>query len=487
MTSAKTVFTNTSYLMLSSCAQKVLTFIYFSLIARYTGLPNTGLYFLIISVWTLFSALMDFGLTPILIREIAKYPEKLQAHLSENLGLKLILCVIGALAATATVYFLNYPSITRHLVLMVIVGMVLDSFYTTFYGCLRAVQKMGFEAIGTLLAKFIILAVGGVAIWLRLNLYFVVGATVLGSIFNFFYAYAKLKKILPMRITFTFDTKKSWEAIKPALPIFFSNVFGSLLFLNTLILSYLTNEVVVSMFSIPSTIATSLLFIPVAVSSALYPVMSHSFQYDPAKLPLILDKGYHVLAIFIIPLVINLNVVAEPVIKFLFGSQYGKSVIILQVLALSLIPIYFNHIISAILDATHNQHKNMIVMLISGLLNVVLALILIPRYEGLGIAIAAVISHTLMFLLGVIFIYKNIAVAFRLALLQTCRILLASLLTASILYAIANYFHVLILVPASIIIYAVLLFLMQGVSKQGFKKDRALGLWQDFYQTIALR
>lgn len=70
---------------------------------------------------------------------------------------------------------------------------------------------------------------------------------------------------------------------------------------------------------------------------------------------------------------------------------------------------------------------------------------------------------------------------------ETSRILLASILTAFILHLYADYFHILFIVPLSIVIYATAFFLLQGLSRDGFKKDQALNLWQDFYQTILPR
>ena len=63
---------NATYLTLASTGQKVVAFLYFLFLARVMQPENTGAYFLALSITIIFSVIADFGITSVVIREIAK-------------------------------------------------------------------------------------------------------------------------------------------------------------------------------------------------------------------------------------------------------------------------------------------------------------------------------------------------------------------------------------------------------------------------------
>src|SRR3989338_2474107 len=93
MVSFRRILKNTTFLTSAFVLRKAILLVVFSLIARYTGVQTTGLYFLLLSFAALFTSLMDFGLTPAMIREASKAPERLSQYLGNVLGLKVLLCI----------------------------------------------------------------------------------------------------------------------------------------------------------------------------------------------------------------------------------------------------------------------------------------------------------------------------------------------------------------------------------------------------------
>lgn len=485
MKAIKIVLQNTSYLLGSFVFRKILTFIYFTIIARYTGVHVTGLYFLIISVWMFFSTLMDFGLSPIFIREISKHPQKFEKHFGTNLTLKAILCFVGSCSAVIVISVLNYPMITKHLVFMVIIGMVLESFYTTFYACLRGVQNMQFEAKGNVLASLLVLTLGSLVVWLQWNIYYLVAATVTGSLFNFLYSYRTIKCLLNLQFQPYFSYKMVKFYLVNAAPVFISTLFYRLIFLNAIVLSFFTNEQAVALFSIPSTFVNSVYFIAVAVSSALYPVMStSSVNKNSLQIQKVFEKGFYFLALFIIPFAIHVNIVSDKIIQFLFGSNYGSSVVIMKVLVFSLIPIFFNQLIIDFFNAVRKQHISMTIILISGLVNIGMTIWLSSDLHGLGVAYAAVTSHSLFMTVGLICLYKMYQINGVKILNQTFAVLLAALISGLFIWLIKENIHILILVPLSVTVYIFALYCFEGATKNGCDTQRASKIWADLFQLL---
>ena len=85
---------NTTFYTSSLVIQKVLAFIYFWFISNNLFPDHLGKYVFALSFTTLFSILIDLGLSPILTREAAKSDEQANKYLKNILGLKIPLAII---------------------------------------------------------------------------------------------------------------------------------------------------------------------------------------------------------------------------------------------------------------------------------------------------------------------------------------------------------------------------------------------------------
>jgi O-antigen/teichoic acid export membrane protein len=89
MASGQTVAKNTLFLTIGSIFQKILAFVYFTLLARFFLPPeDIGKYLYALSYVALFSVIVDFGMQSALIREIAKDRTQTRSIISNALGIK---------------------------------------------------------------------------------------------------------------------------------------------------------------------------------------------------------------------------------------------------------------------------------------------------------------------------------------------------------------------------------------------------------------
>ena len=107
---------NTIYLTAASVAQKIFSFIYFTLLARFIGVENTGLYITALSFSSLFSVLTDLGLNPVLIREGAKDNQNIAKVLGNILTVKLFLVVAAYGVLNLVVYLMGYGADLKELI-----------------------------------------------------------------------------------------------------------------------------------------------------------------------------------------------------------------------------------------------------------------------------------------------------------------------------------------------------------------------------------
>ncbi|MBI2500853.1 MAG: flippase [Deltaproteobacteria bacterium] len=466
MISPRRILKNTTFLTVAFVTRKVIHLVAFSLIARYTGVQTTGLYFLLLSFAALFTSLMDFGLTPAMIREASKAPERLHDYLGNVLGLKVFLCVAASAAGFGLIHLLDYPDLTQRLVYLTTIYIVLDSLADTFYGCLRVHHRMEFEAKGMVVSHFLILLISSFVVFFQLNIYGLVFALIMGGLYNLIYSLFCTLRVLHLKLNLYFDHSVVKQLVSIAIPILGAAAFSKLLFIDTFLLSYLTDETVLGWFSVPSTLVQSFMFIPMAVTMAIYPALSSFHIHSPERLIETFERSVQILMIFIIPAAIGMAVLAPGIIRFFFGISYGPSVLPFRILTFSLIPIFFNGPMSVLLDACHRQVSNSFLMAVAAILHLGLALTFIPNYQAVGIAWAAVFGHTAFFVLGIFAVRGILAGALKRCLTDMAVIFVAAGLMGLAVFSLRNIFHFIVLIPVGIAAYAVLFFLITRLAKR---------------------
>jgi O-antigen/teichoic acid export membrane protein len=160
--------------MAATFGQKIVSFLAFYVIARLVGPVVTGKYFYAVSVTSIFVVLADFGLTPVVIRELAANEEKGRSFLARALRIKAFLlplavvCSLGYILLASTLSGTGIEPDVFAAVVVACFVLMADSVSLIFYGALRGKRDLRFEAIGmlicqvtTAISSIIILRLGG--------------------------------------------------------------------------------------------------------------------------------------------------------------------------------------------------------------------------------------------------------------------------------------------------------------------------------------
>ena len=94
----------------------------------------------------------------------------------------------------------------------------------------------------------------------------------------------------------------------------------------------------------------------------------------------------------------------------MFGDSYEPSIIILQILALGILPSYLSRLLYRVLLASDHERLGINVTLVSNTANIILNIILIPRYGAVGASIASVSTILVSFIQN--FFYVNRLIRF---------------------------------------------------------------------------
>ncbi len=410
---------NTTYLTAALVGQKVLSFLYFLILARLVKVSVTGDYISALSFITLFAIFIDFGLTTAFIRQTARNRSEAQADFNYVVTFKLATAAVVVIALLATVSLLaatgqGHPDI--QFIRWAAAVMVIDSFTSTIYGYFRGIQRLEFESFGTVLQRVMVMIVGITGLVLGAPPIITLIALVVGSASNFTYAAVRLwKQGVYWRPSIHWPTLK--RLLRIAVPFGLAGLFVAIYASSdNVLLSIFSGQRAVGLYGLAAKLILAFQIIPQALVAATFPAMSAAFLDDRQRLERIFRYSMQYLMVFCIPLMVVLFLLAHQIILLGWGKVWLEAVWPLRFLALGLPFLFLNFPIGYLLNASNQQTRNTINIAITVVINIGLNLIFIRQYSYQSVTVISLVSTALLFSLGLVYVRRVIRLPARILL-----------------------------------------------------------------------
>ncbi|MDD4606790.1 MAG: flippase [Patescibacteria group bacterium] len=466
MTSGR-ITKNTFYLTLAYVIQKVIAFVYFALLARFLGAGDVGKYVFALSFTTIFSVFVDVGLNSVLTREVAKQKDKSNVFLKNVFTFKLIASVLIYGAIVLVINLLGYQTITKQLVYLAGLVMILDSFTLSFYAIFRGHQNLKYEGIGTIIYQIIVMTGGGIAIFLKLPLHVFISVLILASLFNFSFSLILLYKKLNIQLGWQIDKPILKFLLTITIPFAIAGIFIKVYsYMDQVLLSKLAGDTALGFYSVGYKLTFALQFIPAAFGASIFPALAEFYVQAREKLSQTFEKAISYLSVLAFPISVGGFILADKIILEIYGPEYQASILVLQILICAMFFIFINYPLGSILNACDRQKNNTINIGITMVVNIILNLILIPRYTYLGASIAALISHGLLTGLGLYWVGKTIDYNRWHVWKIILKSILASLIMGGVIYCFKSWLWWPFWIPVGGGIYILIIILIGGLKRQ---------------------
>lgn len=393
---------NTLFLTVSLVFSKVLSFVYFALVARYLGVEMTGAYTFALSLTTLCAIVSDFGVTPYITRLISSGQGNARL-LGATIFAKFLLIIAAVCLVMGIGMWSSYEIVILQLLPFAVMVMVLDAMQVFLYGILRGLQVLKYESIGMMSGQVVSLVFGVFGLMMGFQAVWLIVGLSLGS-------------LLQVILSWTIVARKAvFESIAfPTMVELKSVIVGSFSFglagvfsrgysqIDLVLLQHFTTLAAVGVYAVASKIVFALQFVPIALSASLFPALAKVTQ-DTAETQRLLKGGFQYLMMICIPLSLYLVIFSQPILLTAFGDRYGDAVLPLQILAVSLLFGFLDYPLGAYLNGSGKAHLQTISMGITLVVNVGANLLLIPRFGALGAALAALLAQGVLFGCGFVF------------------------------------------------------------------------------------
>lgn len=198
------------------------------------------------------------------------------------------------------------------------------------------------------------------------------------------------------------------ELLKVSIPMFLSSsMFLIMKWADIFILGMYRSSHEVGIYRIASKIAWPTSFVLVAVISIVAPKFSELFFNNKKKEVEKVAKFSSKLAFFLsFPIILSIVFFAKPILS-IFGTAfiYGSQSLIVLLFG-QLFHVYFGTN-GTLLNMTGFEKEFGLILLVGVILNIILNIVLIPKFGIIGAAFATALSTTCWNLIASIFIYKN--------------------------------------------------------------------------------
>jgi len=467
-TTKQTIFKNTFWLALSSGISSFLSFFLVIYIARALGPTRYGEFSFALAFILFFSIFANFGLSRIVIRELSQGKEREKDYPS-LLSLKLLL-VLGTLAAIfiSAFFITSDPSIRK--VIWILAGYVLiGNFAQVLYDFLEAHQQMEYESLAKIL-ETILHTIFGFFVILNFPSVENLAYGYLASILFFLIFLLTFFHLKIYRLHFRWDKfiwrkylKMSWPL---ALTAFFATIYGQA---GLVMMGYFGQITQTGWYNAAYGIVSTVIIPPSIICTSFFPALSKTFKEAKEKFQKIWDYQLEIMISYAIPLMAGGLFLAPRIIDYIYDPSFIPSILAFRILIIMAGIIIFYTTFHWILIIANQQKKIFLVGLIGAVINIILNLILIPKYSLYGVAVTMVVSYLLMFLLFFVFTFKFTAIkTFNLKLLYNligaiiCSIIMYFVISRPIIY----HFHILYLVMIGAGVYLICLyFYKKGVAK----------------------
>ncbi len=366
-------------------------------LARYLGTALFGDYNYIAAIVGTFELLSDLGLNQIAIREIAKRRDKADEYFGDVLMLKgfmtLISLTILVVAANVT------PGDPRVRAGIYLYGLSasLNYLVNTYFVLYRAYERMHYEALLIIAERgtyvlLIVLLISRQASFLALfwaNIISVAFKLVLGS-------WLTASRFTLPRIRLDWGRYKKY--LRDTLPVGVGLIVdGISLRIDIVLLGVLATSEMVGIFSGSYRIIEAVKLMWVVWITALFPVMARRATVGSDAVAELLQKAVKIMLLVSIPTTIALVVLARPVTLLVLGKEFTESTAVLQVLALTIVPIGLNRLFSFAFISINRQTEYARITSGALILNIIIDIILIPIIGYWGACIGTIAAEMTRF------------------------------------------------------------------------------------------
>ena len=395
MGTTRAVARNTVMLTFGLLFGRLMAMFVFRKMAPILGPDGFGVTGLAIDVSAILLIIANFGLQNLITREVARDRVMTLRIMWSALQIRLAMGALCMLGLVIYVLVSGFDALQRDALLIMGLAVFLEASAMACDSVLQAHDRVASQMWGQIVSAVAYLAL---AFW-----WLDAGHGVLGVVWaNVVSRVVRLAVMVPLMLTRTgpwvwrVPTREAGAAapvpgvrvlLRLGWPLFLATTFGILYYkLDMVLLRALRNETAVGVYGLGHRLLDVLGYAPVAFAVALFPVMVRYEQEGQADFERISERALRYLHLIVLPLSLLCTLAAEPITMCLAAGEtaFADSVIVFRITVWGLPFLAASQVLNRMLMTANRERAFIGVAAVSLAVNVVLNLLLIPRWSYFG-------------------------------------------------------------------------------------------------------
>lgn len=387
---------NTVAQLVGKAATTLTTLLLTVLITRRFGPSGYGDFIIMLAYAALFYIVADFGLNAIALRDFAADESKILKYFKNLVGLRLVMA-LGLFAVGAVVLaFFPYSRFVKIGILISLLTIFTQALYTSGNAVFQTKLRYDLSVLAAILGSVVILVLSFLTIAHGGSLLPITGSYVAGGLVMVGVSLFFVRRLVGV-VGVARDVGLWRYLFLSALPLGITTIFTVVLQkADALLLSVLKGSEAVGLYGASYKIFEFALVFPTFFVNSVYPVMVRHFKDSQERLlQTVRSSGLFLFAVSVLGLGIG-YVLSPWMIRVVAGPEFVESVRALRLLLLGLPIFYLSALFLWLLITLGKQRQIPFIYAFGALVNVVLNLILIPRYSFYGSAVITWTSELLI-------------------------------------------------------------------------------------------
>ena len=388
---------NAVFLMLAEGIRRLFSFVIVIILARYLSVAHFGIFSLAFALVWIFSVFANFGMNPLLTRNIARDHSQAQIMMGDVQILKVVFYAATTLAIYGTCRALSYDALTVHAILIATAGLFFQILEDSYVGMFDAYQRMEFSGVVAVVKTSAVLLVVLVVVNAGGGLLAVVTAYLLANVASLSASVILSRKFIG-GLDLSVNRDRMIGLIREAYPFLLIGLVWIIAFrVDMVMLSKLRTEQEVGLYRVSYSLFEVLLVLPALFSRALYPAFSRMLGTgDLDGTRRLFQNAIRIFAIISLPMCAGLYFLGPRFVVLFFGEKYAASGPVLSFFGLFLWLWFVTPAMGWALTAADRLKLVLKCNVASMLVNIGANFALIPLFGFPGAAGATVLSEIVL-------------------------------------------------------------------------------------------
>lgn len=459
MSKVKTIFKNMSWLIVSQLIASICGFIWTILMARYLGVNKFGIFGFAVSLTGMLSILFDLGIGIHSVRHIATNYESAPKYLGNIIPLKGLFSIFGFIVIFIVLVLMKADELTIIVTLLFAIEQIIKKFVELMNSTFQAFEEGKYQGIGNTILNVLLFIFILISIFTDLGLYGITISYILANFIALIYEYYILNKQY-VKPNYEFDKKFCKNVTIASIPFAATVILSSIYYsIDIVMLTNMIGDYATGIYNASYKLISVLTLFYSVYIAVIFPVMSKSYKNDGSMLLLSYEKSIKYLMIIIMPIAIATMFYSTDLVHLFYGHKYDAASSVLSILIWTVCLLFISGAGNTLLNASHKEVSVTKIYLIAAVFNVVMNLILIPRFSFNGAAITTVLSDVLIVVVQIYVIYKLGQRPNKKLYLDILKIIIGSGILGIALYFL--HLNMWVALPVGIIIYFAVIYLLR--------------------------